>query len=119
MTHRIELGKETYAEGRVSAQLVDELCVIIRDMTQIMAGYRIGDYRAVATSAIREAKNSMIVLETIFQRTGIRIHILSNSEQRFLGYKGESRPGEMLSRKSLKRDCDSRCQRRQYSDFAV
>ena len=41
VTHRIELGKETYAEGRVSAQLVDELCVIIRDMTQIMAGYGI------------------------------------------------------------------------------
>lgn len=98
VTHRIELGKETYAEGRVSAQLVDELCVIIRDMTQIMAGYRIGDYRAVATSAIREAKNSMIVLETIFQRTGIRIHILSNSEQRFLGYKGIASRGDAFQK---------------------
>ncbi len=98
VTHRIELGKVTYAEGRVSAGLVDELCVIIKDMTQIMAGYRIGDYRAVATSAIREAKNSMIVLETIFQRTGIRINILSNSEQRFLGYKGIASKGDAFQK---------------------
>ena len=45
------------------------------------------EYRACATSAFREIVNPVIVQEQIYQRTGIRIEILSNAEQHFLGYK--------------------------------
>ena len=36
---------------------------------------------------MREAKNSQIILEQIRVRTGIQVQVISNSEQRFLGYK--------------------------------
>ena len=35
----------------------------------------------------REMVNPVIILEQIYQRTGIRVEILSNAEQHFLGYK--------------------------------
>lgn len=93
VTHRIELGKASYATGKIPAQLVEELCEVISDFTDIMGGYRIDDYRAFATSAIREASNAPIVLSNIFQKTGIRVVVLSNSEQRFLSYKGIASKG--------------------------
>lgn len=31
--------------------------------------------------------NPVIIIEQIYQRTGIRVEILSNAEQHFLGYK--------------------------------
>ena len=44
-------------------------------------------YRAVASSALREAQNSLFIIGKIRQLTGLEVTILSNSEQRFLGYK--------------------------------
>ena len=85
--HRIDLGTDTFATGKISYDRVDELSRVLRDYTDIMKGYRVDDYTAYGTSAIRETENTMIVLDQIAQRTGIRIEVLSNSEQRFLNYK--------------------------------
>ncbi|MGI6007433.1 MAG: exopolyphosphatase [Ruminococcus sp.] len=94
VTHRLELGKTAYTSGKVTAELIDELCRVINDFTEIMKSYKVNDYRAFGTSAVREASNSLIMLETIYQRTGIRVDVLSNSEQRFLGYKGIASKGD-------------------------
>ena len=85
--HRIELGKDTYATGRIGSAMVDELCLVLQDFQRIMKEFGVEQYRACATSAIRETKNMLILLDRIYQRTGIRLEVLSNSEQRFLGYK--------------------------------
>ena len=53
----------------------------------MMAEFGTTEYRACATSAFRELRNPIIVIEQIFQRTGLRVEILSNAEQHFLGYK--------------------------------
>lgn len=85
--HVIALGRDTYNNGKISYELVEELCEVLADFVKIMKGYRITEYRAYATSAMREAKNSRIVLDQIRVRTGIDVKIISNSEQRFLTYK--------------------------------
>jgi len=85
--HRIDLGKDSYTTGRISPELVDELCRVLNDFTNIMKEYRVQACRACVTSAIRESENALIVLDHIKVRTGIEIEALSNSEQRFLGYK--------------------------------
>lgn len=86
--HRMELGKSTFTTGKIAPELVEELCTVIQDFKNIMDSYQVETYRAFATSAVREAKNNLIVLEILYQRTGIRVDVLSNSEQRFLVYKG-------------------------------
>ena len=83
----IDLGRNTYAKGKVSNELVNELCDILKEFKRIMKTYQVKGYRACATSAIREAENARIVLGRIYQATGISVEILNNSEQRFLGYK--------------------------------
>ena len=52
-----------------------------------MKSYKVDAYKAYGTSAIRESQNQYILLDQIKTRTGIRIDVLSNSEQRFLDYK--------------------------------
>ena len=87
ISHRIDLGTETYATGKMARERVDELCRYLNEYTKIMKSYRVSEYRAYGTSAIRETENTSIILDQIQQRTGIKIGVLSNSEQRFLGYK--------------------------------
>nr|WP_297703295.1 HD domain-containing protein [uncultured Butyrivibrio sp.] len=85
--HRMDIGSETYASGRISRRHVDEMIRILSDFKQIMKSYGVTHYQAYGTSAIRETKDIVVVQDLIEQRTGIRIDILSNSEQRFLDYK--------------------------------
>lgn len=85
--HRLDLGSDTYAEGKISYGAVNELCAILKEFQNTMKAYKVSDYRACGTSAIRETQNTKILLDQIRQRTGIRIDVLSNSEQRFMDYK--------------------------------
>ena len=85
--HVIALGKDTYSGGKISYGLVEEMCQVLGEFAQIMKAYRVKDYRAYATSAMREARNNQIILDQIRVRTGITVRIISNSEQRFISYK--------------------------------
>lgn len=91
---RIDLGSDTYATGKISNEKVDELCKTLKEFSAIMSSYKVEAYRAYGTSAIRETENSMILLDRIEQRTGIRVEVLSNSEQRFIHYKSIASKGE-------------------------
>ena len=85
--YRLEIGKGAYSSGRLEPETVDTICVILKDFSGMMKEFGVTDYRACATSAFREIVNPVIVQEQIFQRTGIRVEVLSNAEQHFLGYK--------------------------------
>ncbi|MCF0133718.1 MAG: exopolyphosphatase [Blautia sp.] len=85
--YRLELGKGAYNSGRLDIDMMEKLCGILMDFQRIMKEYGVTEYRACATSAFRELVNSIIVVEQIYQKTGIRVEILSNAEQHFLGYK--------------------------------
>lgn len=85
--HVIALGRDTFNEGKISYVLTQELCQVLEDFARIMKTYQAENYRAYATSAMREAKNNQIVLDQIRVRTGFDIKIISNSEQRFISYK--------------------------------
>ena len=73
LRHVISLGRDTYHTGKISYHLVDEMCQVLEEFAQVMKTYQVEDYRAYATSAMREAKNSQIILEQIRVRTGIQV----------------------------------------------
>ena len=85
--HRLDLGSDTYAKSMIPYEKVTELCNILNEFREIMKTYQVTAYKAYGTSAIRESKNTRILLDQIHQRTGIKIDVLSNSEQRFMDYK--------------------------------
>lgn len=85
--HTSRLGYETYSTKHISYQSIDKLCKILNGFSEKMKEYGVSDYMIIATSALREADNNLIVLDQVKQRTGFSIKILSNSEQRYLCYK--------------------------------
>lgn len=98
LSQRIDLGSETYATGKLSQEKLDELCRTLEEFRQVMKAYKVDAFRAYGTSALRETRNTLIVLDQIAQRTGIEVKILSNSEQRFLDYKSIASKGESFRR---------------------
>lgn len=83
----LELGRSSYATGKHDMSMVDEVCEILLDFKRIMKEFGVEEYRACGTSAFREMRTPYVVLDQIYQRTGVNIEILSNAEQHFMGYK--------------------------------
>lgn len=98
VSRRLDLGSETYATGKLSNEKMDELCRTLKEFAAIMESYKVEGCKAYGTSAIRETENIVILRDQIAQRTGIRIEVLSNSEQRFLNYKAVASMGESFRR---------------------
>lgn len=94
---RLDLGTDTYFNGKISNEKIDELCRTLSEFADKMRAYKVDGYKAYGTSAIRETENTTIVQDQIAQRTGIKVEVLSNSEQRFLGYKAVAARGETFS----------------------
>ena len=91
--HVLSLGSDTYVDGEISYQTVNEMCQVLSDFRRVMKEYQITEYQACATSAVREAKNKIRVLDQIRIRTGLEVRVLSNSEQRFLSYEAIAAAG--------------------------
>ena len=59
-------------------EMVDELCRVFLDFQRIMKEFGVEDYRACATSAVRESKNNLVLLDRIRLKTGIKLEVLEN-----------------------------------------
>ena len=56
--HITALGKDTYNNGKISYEMVEELCDVLADFARIMKSYKVTEYRAYATSAMRDCPGS-------------------------------------------------------------
>ncbi len=96
--YRLDLGSDTYAKGKIENLRVEYDSKTLKAIKAIMGSYKVDDYKAYATSAIRETQNTVVLLDLIEQRTGVKLEVLSNSEQRFLDYKSVASKGEVFNR---------------------
>ena len=71
--YEYELGKEAYFTRKITFVQIEEICNILTEFQQRMKEYAITEYRCYATSAIRNAKNQVSVLNQIKVRTGVEI----------------------------------------------
>ncbi len=84
LSERMTLGLDVYKNGRISRGNIEKLCTVLRDFVRLMQVYHVDAYRACATSAFRESRNTEIMQDYIEKQTGLKITVLSNSEQRFV-----------------------------------
>jgi exopolyphosphatase / guanosine-5'-triphosphate,3'-diphosphate pyrophosphatase len=82
----VELGKDTFATGWVSFETLVETCEILKGFKKLMADYNVKIYRAVATTAVREAVNREYIVDQIKLKTGLDIDVIGNSTERYFAY---------------------------------
>jgi len=86
LRYPISLGRDTFATGRVSFETLTETCEILKGFSKLMAGYKIKEYRAIATVAVREASNREYIVDQIKLKTGIEIEVIENSIERHYSF---------------------------------
>jgi exopolyphosphatase / guanosine-5'-triphosphate,3'-diphosphate pyrophosphatase len=75
------LGRDTFSAGTIRSRTVDAAIDALDGFRTIMEGYGVSDVRAVATSAVREARNGDLFLDRIANRTGITFEIINEAEE--------------------------------------
>lgn len=77
----LRLGTDVFEHGRIQPQTIKQLVVIFKKMAKFNKKYKVQKNIAVATSAMRDAKNNSSIVNLIKKQTGIKINIISGAAE--------------------------------------
>lgn len=88
----IGIGRSTFYKGRISQDIFNEIIEILEKYKNLISQYDVDQTKVIATTAVREAKNRDVFLDTIQRKTGLDIEVLSVGDvvyfiDAFLSYK--------------------------------
>ena len=82
----LRLGKDSFSDGKISNRNTNNLICLMKAFKQILKIYNVTDFKACATSAMRDAKNGKKVAERILKETKIKVNIIKGKEEARLIY---------------------------------
>ncbi len=82
----LRLGFDIFKDGALSEKKAEKLRRLMKAYRQMMKIYDVTDYRACATSAMRDAVNGPEVIRRILKDTGINIEIIDGKEEARIVY---------------------------------
>jgi exopolyphosphatase / guanosine-5'-triphosphate,3'-diphosphate pyrophosphatase len=83
----IRLGADVFGDGRISANLLNETAQAFKKFKKIAEEHKCDKIKAIATSAMRDAKNQKDVVKKIFEESGIQLEIISGDRESELVFK--------------------------------
>lgn len=82
----LQLGIDVFKNGEIGEKKVEKFIKTMESFKTLMEIYEVKHYRAVATSAMRDAKNGEYLAKQIKKKTGINIEIISGQEEASILY---------------------------------
>jgi exopolyphosphatase/guanosine-5'-triphosphate,3'-diphosphate pyrophosphatase len=82
----VPLGHDAFSSGVIKAETVDTAVSALEGFQKILDSYGVVQMRAVATSAVREARNGEMFLDRIRGRTGLAFEVINEAEESRLVY---------------------------------
>ena len=77
----LRLGRHVFASRQFDDAIMDRAVAEFRRFKSLLNQANVQRYRAVATSATREARNRQVLIERIFRQTGIRLEVIDGYEE--------------------------------------
>ena len=77
----LRLGFDVFAQGKISDKREKDMIRLMKCYRHLMKIYDVADYRACATSAMRDASNGPQIIREVEKKTGIRIEIIDGQEE--------------------------------------
>lgn len=77
----IRLGQDAFTVGEISEENIDRMIDAMKAFKLLMKVHKVEKYRALATSAMREAYNGNEVIDIIKEKAGIQIEIINGKTE--------------------------------------
>jgi len=77
----IRLGLDVFSSKTLSEESIERLSATLEQFSRILARNGVKKYRAIATAALREAKNREVAIERVKRRSGIIVEVIGGDEE--------------------------------------
>jgi exopolyphosphatase/guanosine-5'-triphosphate,3'-diphosphate pyrophosphatase len=77
----VRLGADVFTQNVISEETLDRACAAMQGFRKILDARGVKWFRAVATSAVREALNKDLFLDRVMQAAGIEVDVISPEEE--------------------------------------
>ena len=91
LSQSVAVGSDTFTRGQISRSTTEECVKVLRSFSAVLAEYKIDPdkaVRAVATSAVREARNRDEFLDRLYMASGINVKVIEGAEVSRLTFLG-------------------------------
>jgi exopolyphosphatase/guanosine-5'-triphosphate,3'-diphosphate pyrophosphatase len=85
------LGRGLYRDGRLGDAPMEQSLQALGKMKAIAEGFGVGDLRAIATSAVREAGNGRDFVREAWRRYRVRVEVVAGDEEARLAFRSVTR----------------------------
>lgn len=82
----LRLGFDVFDTGRISEEKVNHLISTIKAYRHLLDAYEVKHFKACATSAMRDAKNTDEIIDRVKKETGIEINVISGDVEASMVY---------------------------------
>lgn len=82
----LRLGQEVFTSGHIPASKIRKLIQLIQSFKLLMEIYEVVDFRACATSAMRDADNGKEITRQILDETGVSVDIIDGKTEASIIY---------------------------------
>lgn len=77
----LRLGEDAFIRKKISEERIQKLVTVMKSFRLLIDFYEVSCYRACATSAMREAKNSEEIVERVYREAGIKIEVIDGKTE--------------------------------------
>jgi exopolyphosphatase/guanosine-5'-triphosphate,3'-diphosphate pyrophosphatase len=77
----VRLGRDVFLTGRLASTAIADAIDALRQFRDTMRAQGVESYRAVATSAVRDANNSEVLIERAEREAGIKLDVIEGVEE--------------------------------------
>ncbi len=89
LSQSVAVGRDTFTRSKISRSTIEECVTVLRNFSAVLAEYNMdpqADVRAVATSAVREARNRDEFLDRVYMASGINVQVIEGTEVNRLSF---------------------------------
>jgi len=97
----VRLGKDVFTEGKIGKPNTDRSIAAFQSFRREIELASVRRIRAIATSALREARNQDVFIDRIYQASGIEIEIISAEEEARLVHLAISQSVDLRGKRAL------------------
>ena len=83
----VRLGRDVFRTGKISPGIMEQGVAAFVEFETMLLEYKVSRYRAVATSALRDATNGSEFIKRVERATGIAVEVISGDEEARLVYR--------------------------------
>ena len=101
MREPVRLGKDAFSTGEISGKTLEKAIEAFLKFKELIGAHDVRHFRAIGTSALREAKNKDSYIKDVKKATGFKIEVIDGNEEGRLVYQAVAHKVSLEDRVAL------------------